>query len=62
MGMGVVERAFELADTGLYVSPTEIAKKLIQEGYRRADITASLEGLALKRQLLARCRAARSPG
>ena len=57
--MTIVERAFQLAATGDYAIPSEIAKRLADEGYLRADVASSFEGLSLKRELLARCRAAR---
>jgi len=57
--MGIVERAYQLAATGEYAIPSEIAKRLAAEGHHLADIASTFEGLSLKRELLARCRAAR---
>jgi hypothetical protein len=51
-----LERAFELARSGSYATVDAIKKQLTGEGYSAAQI----EGGAIKKQLLALIRAARS--
>ena len=50
----VVQRAFELADSGRFRIPSEVRKALLQEGYRQSDV-AGLEGKATWRQLRDKC-------
>ncbi|WP_420472171.1 MULTISPECIES: hypothetical protein [unclassified Brevundimonas] len=52
-----LERAFELARTGLYRSRSEIARAMEKDGYTMADVN-QLEGTALTRQLNGLCREA----
>lgn len=52
-----VERAFELAKTGIYRSRSEIARAMEKDGYTMADVN-QLEGTSLTRQLNGLCREA----
>ncbi|MNI95087.1 hypothetical protein D3C73_1532970 [compost metagenome] len=54
----VTERAFELADSGRFRTPSQITRALIHEGYTRLD-TSGLAGKATWRQLRSRCVANR---
>jgi hypothetical protein len=50
----VIERAFELADSGRFRIPSEVRKALFHEGYTRSDLFG-LEGKATWSQLRDRC-------
>lgn len=57
----VVERALELARTGLYRARWEISRALEKEGYTIADVS-HLDGPSMSRTLTSLCRQARRPG
>lgn len=50
----VVQRAFELADSGRFRIPSEVRRALVREGYTQSDVFG-LEGKATWRQLRDRC-------
>lgn len=50
----VVERAFELADSGRFRLPSEVLKALLREGYTQSDVFG-LEGRSTWSQLRERC-------
>lgn len=50
----VIERAFELADTGRFCMLQELRRALIAEGYTQSDVFV-LEGRTTAAQLYARC-------
>lgn len=54
-----VERAFEMAKTGVFRSRSEIARAMEKDGYTMADVN-QLEGTSLTRQLNGLCREAQS--
>jgi hypothetical protein len=60
--MDIVGRAFELADTGDYALIRDITRRLKREGFSLVVINSHLSGADIKRQLIARCRAAREAG
>ncbi len=53
----IIERAFELADSGQFRIPSHVRKALLKEGYTQSDIF-TLEGKATAAQLRARCLSA----
>jgi hypothetical protein len=60
----VVERAFQLAQSGQFTSVTRVRERLRGEGYTHADIAAHLGGAAVQKSLkalVARRPAAKSP-
>jgi len=50
----VIQRAFELADSGRFRIPSEVRRALIGEGYTQSDVFG-IEGRATWRQLRERC-------
>ncbi len=50
----VIERALELAESGIFRIPSEVRKALIREGYTQSEIYG-LEGKATWRQLRKKC-------
>lgn len=50
----VIERAFELADSGRFRIPSEVRRALLSEGYAQSDVFG-IEGRATWRQLRERC-------
>lgn len=52
-----MERAFQLARTGEYEQPAQIARELRFEGYEA--VTNHFGSVSLKKQLIAECRRAR---
>ncbi|MFC7380056.1 hypothetical protein [Brevundimonas sp. GCM10030266] len=56
----VVERALELARTGLYRARWDISRALEKEGYTIADVS-HLDGPSMSRTLTTLCRQARRP-
>jgi len=50
----VVQRAFELADSGRFRIPSEVRRALVREGYTQSDVFG-LEGKATWSQLRDRC-------
>jgi hypothetical protein len=54
-----VERAIEIARSGVYRSRSEIARAMEREGYTMADVN-QLEGTSLTRQLNTLCKQART--
>jgi hypothetical protein len=50
----IIDRAFELAESGQCRIPSEIKRALLAEGYTQADAYA-LEGKLTRSQLMARC-------
>jgi hypothetical protein len=57
-GVGVIERAFQLARTGRYRNPTDIQSALRSEGF---VVLTGLFSPSLRRQLLAVIRDATGP-
>jgi hypothetical protein len=55
----VIERAYQLADSGECNNLTEIRTRLRREGYRHAS--GYLDGVAIRKALTERCKAARKP-
>ncbi len=53
----ILERAFELAQSGAFENITAIRLQLAREGF--AAVSSQMSGLALTRQLRAMCHAAR---
>jgi hypothetical protein len=56
--VSAIERAFELAATGRYVTVTEIKRKLMREGYEYEQVA----GPVLSKQLSAAITKARNGG
>lgn len=50
----VIQRAFELADSGRFRIPSEVRRALVSEGYTQSDVFG-IEGRATWRQLRERC-------
>lgn len=50
----VIQRAFELADSGRFRVPSEVRRALVSEGYTQSDVFG-IEGRATWRQLRERC-------
>lgn len=55
----VVQRAFELADSGRCRIPSEVRRALLSEGYTQSDVFG-LEGKATWAQLKRRCVSAQA--
>lgn len=53
----IIERAFELAESGKFRIPSQVRAALVKEGYTQSD-TYTLEGKATAAQLKARCMGA----
>ncbi|QTC92798.1 hypothetical protein [Brevundimonas goettingensis] len=56
----VLERAFELADSGKLSSIRPLRRMLLDEGFAFADIASNLGGLGIRRALKARIDASRA--
>lgn len=52
--ISVIERAFELAESGRFRIPSEVRRALLKEGYTQSDVFG-LEGKATWQQLRERC-------
>jgi hypothetical protein len=57
--INIVERCYELANSGQYEGTEEIRRQLLAEGYTHAEAGVHLSGRVLKRTLSELCRAAR---
>jgi hypothetical protein len=57
--LSLIERAFELAQSGEYARPSDLALQLKREGY--VDSEAQLFGKSIRRQLKALIASARRP-
>lgn len=57
----ILERLFELAQTGRFASIKEIRTQLKKEGYGTVAIEMHLQGGAIRKELNALCRKGRSP-
>jgi hypothetical protein len=58
MQCSIIERAFEIARSGVAAGPDEIAKFLVREGY--LDVHQQLGGITIRKQLREVCRTAKS--
>ncbi|NBW08186.1 MAG: hypothetical protein EBR82_09185 [Caulobacteraceae bacterium] len=56
----VVERAYQIADSGVAASTKILRTALVAEGYGFGEVAAALNGLAIRRSLKARIAMARS--
>ena len=52
----LIERAYELAATGLYANPSHVKKALSAEGYGNLDIQTHLHGPTITAALMKRCK------
>jgi len=52
----LIERAYELAATGLYANPSHVKKALSAEGYTGLEIQTQLHGSSITTALMQRCR------
>lgn len=50
----IIERAYEIADSGRIGGMSLLRKVLIKEGYAYSDVAIALNGLAVRRSLQAR--------
>jgi len=58
-GIGIVERAYQLAQSGTYTSMAELKRRLSLEGYTHVD--AHLHGVALRNALIETMRRFATP-
>jgi len=56
----VLERAYQIADSGVAASTKTLRIALVAEGYGFGEVSAVLNGLAIRRSLKARIAMARS--
>lgn len=52
----LIERAYDLAASGLYANPSEVKKALSVEGYGNLDIQTHLHGSTIAAALMKRCK------
>ncbi len=62
MRLPILERAYQIADSGTAASTKSLRTVLLAEGYGFGEVAAALHGLAIRRSLKARIHMARSTG
>jgi len=56
----IIERAYQIADSGAVASTRDLRRLLVKEGYPHSQVTGELTGLAIRRSLTTRIAKARS--
>ncbi len=59
--LNVLERAFEIAESGRLSSIKPLRRMLLEEGYAFSDVSSNLNGLAIRRALKLKIEASQAP-